>query len=409
MNKNTKRLSAFLAVLMMTSAFAATASAADTNFIKVKGDKTESVLTEETASAAGNILKTSGWVKTDAAILTDDSSYVTKAQDVVVKKAAAVQKSIYKNEKPYTINGGKYYTKQSAEKELQAYFNANSYDVVLYEGDERLYCDGAYFVSSDNKVVYYDYKTERLVANSSGTASVYVYTTGGVPFFRMDVQVVDLPSKNPTVVDLVASDWHLENVGETTTFTVKSSVYSADKFNYSIAYGSDIATISKDGKLTVKGSGPIVVRAWHKDYPQVYGETIVYAGKYVSSVYDGYYTCKNNNYTTNYGGYDINDIRDCYINGWIKSAEGIFVPVLKKSTGTIVREDGTKRESVIVSSANVSVADLIRDAFGDKKDLYTIIDKYNLFKGKDYKKTVVTYDDFDYIKFILSQGCGWCD
>jgi len=409
MKKSVKNLSALLALLMMSSAFAATASAADSTFIKTK---TETVIDEAEGSKAdiGNVLKTSGWVKTDAAILSDDSSYVTKAKTVFVKSAnTASAKKIFKNEKPFVISEGKYYSKKDAEKELQKYFSDHTYDLTLCEGDERVFCDGAYFVSTDNDVVYYDYKTGRLVANDSGTAYVYVYTNGGVPFFRLDVQVVSVPWNNPTVVDLVPGEWHLDGAGDTTKFTVKSSKYDEDEFWYTIAHGSDIASITKDGVLKVTGSGPIVVRATHKKYSNVYGETILYSGKYVSSFYDGYYTYKDNCYTTHYWGYDVRDFNDCYINGWIKSKEGIFVPVLKKSTGTIVREDGTKRESIIISSENVSVADLIRDAYGDKDDMYYIIDKYNLFKGKDYKKVKVTYDDFDYVKFVLSQAYDWCD
>ncbi len=406
MKKSVKNLSALLALLMMSSAFAATASAADTTFIKTKTEKTETVIDEAEGSAAeiGNILKTSGWVKTDATILSDDSSYVTKAKNVFVKPAKnGVTKKIYKNEKPVTIKGGKYYSKKDAEKELKKYFDSHTYDIVLYEDDERIFCDGAYFVSTDNEVVYYDYRTGRLVANDSGTASVYVYTAGGVPFFRLDVQVVNKPGKNPTVVDLTADEWHLDGAGDTTTFTIKSSKYKAEDFNFYIAHGNDIASITKSGKLKVTGNGPIVVRVMHDDYPDVYGETILYAGEYVSAFNEGYYTYKDNCYSTYYWGNDIADFRDCTIKGWIKSAEGIFVPVLKKFEGTVVREDGTKTETTILTSTNVTVADLIREAYGDKDDLYYIINKYNLFKGKDYINTKVTYDDFDYIKFILSQ------
>ncbi len=413
MKKSVKNLSALLALLMMSSAFAVTASAADSTFIKVKSDsaKTETVIDEaEEAASAGNILKTTGWVKTDAPILSDDSSYVTKAKNVVIKAPAApVTKKIYKNEKPVTIKGGKYYSKKDAEKELKNFFDSHTYDIVLYEDDERIFCDGAYFVSTDNKVVYYDYTTGRLVANDSGTASVYVYTNGGVPFFRLNVQVVNKPGKNPTVVDLIADEWHLDGAGDTTTFTIKSDKYKAEDFKFYIAHGKDIASITKSGKLKVTGKGPIVVRAMHKDYPDVCGETIIYAGDYMSAFQEGYYTYKDNKYTTHYWGYDIGDFRDCTINGWIKSAEGIFIPVLKKFEGTVIREDGYKKETTIVTSTNVTVADLIREAYGDKKDMYTIIDKYNLFKGKDYKKVQVTGDDFDYIKFILSQAYDWCD
>lgn len=417
MNKSVKKLSAFLAVLMMSASFAASVSAADTGFIKVKNHKTESVIDEADESAieeeVGNVLKTSGWVKTDSSILSSSSSaVVSDVKNIFIKPSASStfkKKTIYKNEQPCTIDGGKYYSKADAEKELQDYFNSHTYDLFLYEDDERIFCEGAYFVSTDNDVVYYDYTTDRLVANDSGSAYVYVYTKGGVPFFRLDVSVINKPGKNPSVVDLVPDEWRLDGAGDTTDFTIISELYDEEDFKYSIAHGSSIASITKDGKLKVTGNGPIVVRVSLKNNSNVYGEALLYSGQYVSSFYDGYYTRTGNKYVTNYWGYDydIGDVRDRYINGWIKSTEGILVPVLKKSIGTVINSDGSERDTTIVTYGNVSVADLIRDAYGDKDDLYDIIDKYNLFKGKDCKKTVVTSDDFDYIKYILSQS--WCD
>ena len=64
------------------------------------------------------------------------------------------------------------------------------------------------------------------------------------------------------------------------------------------------------------------------------------------------------------------------------------------------------KDTTIVYYDNVSIADLLRDAYGDKEDLYKIITKYNLFKDKDILKDVVTWGDFDYVKYILSQMIG---
>lgn len=432
MNKSVKRLSAFLAVLMMSSAFAASVSAADNTFIKVKNSDSESVLDEaegsgvkvvknstaaivdeaeeDTDEVTAPVFKNNGWIKPESGTLSAaNTGYVSNINNIFVKKTSTANK-IYKNEKPCTIEGGKYYSKKDAEKELASYFDSHTYEVSMYEGDERIICEDVYFVSSDNDVVYYDYSADRLVANDSGSAYVYVYTKGGVPFFRLDVNVVNKTVGRYSTIDLIPDEWHLDGNGDTTTFTiVTDGNYDADDFELSIEHGKKIASITKEGRLKVTGNGPIIVRASLKDNANVYGETLLYAGQYISSFYDGYYTYSGNKYVTNYWGYDIADVRDCYINGWIKSKEGIFVPVLKKSTGTVVKADGTEKDTTIVSYGNVSVADLIRDAYGDKDDLYDIIDKYNLFKGKDYKKNLVTYDDFDYIKYILSQAYDWCD
>ena len=414
MNKNVKRLSVFLAALMMSSAFAASASAIDTSFIKVKN--TGAAVIDETPAAAAvvvetpandtAVLKTSGWVKTDAGILEDTKSgYVFKAvNDGYVVKAADVVKKTEKNANVLCVPGGKYYSKKDAEKELKKFYEEHTYDFYMYRGDERTFCEGAYYVSSDPDVVYYDYKTETLVAKGSGNAEVYVYTKGGVPFFCMKVNVINKPGSTYSTLGLIPDEWHLDGAGDTTGFTVVTDKdWDADDFGFKIAHGQDIASITKSGKLKVTGKGPIVVRVYLKDNPNICGEALLYSGEYSTYFYDGYYKYDGKKYYTNHWGhdYDIGDLRGCYINGWIKSAEGIFIPVLKKSEATVEGKDTT-----IVYYDNVSIAELIRDAYGDKEDLYNVITKYNLFKDKDIKKDVVTWEDFDNIKYILSQMLG---
>lgn len=418
MNKGIKKLSVFLAALMMSSAFAASATAADTTFIKVKNtsekvvDEAETKVVEtvsEEEKTNTTALKASGWIKTDSGILGGS----TETTDTSVIKGNSYIKTtnstkIYKNQKPLTIENGKYYSKKDAEAELENYYANHTYDVYMYEGDTRVFCDGAYFVSTNNDVVYYDYKNGCLVANDSGNAEVYVYTKGGVPFFRLDVAVINKINGKYSTLDVIPDEWHLDGAGDTTSFTIVTDKdYDVDDFKLSVVHGSDIAYFNKDGELKVSGNGPIVVRVSLKSNANVYGEALLYSGKYVSSFYDGYYTNSGNCYRTDYWGYDydIGSIRDCYISGWIKSAEGIFVPVLKKSTATVVDGDKSKTTTVVTGD-NVSIADLIRDAYGDKDDIYEIITKYNLFKGKDYKKDTVTYDDFDYIRYLLSQMTG---
>ncbi len=387
MNKNAKRLSALLAVLMMSSSFAAVVSAADTTFIK-PANKAETVVNEaDEKTVSASTLKTSGWIKTDAHILEKDSTVTFVKPSTSTKPV----KQIYKNEKPFTVSGT-YYSKADAEKELKKYFEEHTYELFLYEDDARLFCDGAYFVSENEDVVYYDYATDRLVANGAGSAYVYVYTKGGIPFFRLDVSVIKSLGGGYTVVDLIPDEWRLDGAGDTTGFTIDGGKYDAEDFKLSIVHGKDIASFNKNGELKVTGNGPIVVRATLKNNANVYGEALLYAGEYVSSFYDGYYTYSSgkydkynnacNQYTTWYWGYDydICDVRDYYINGWIKSYDGILIPVLKKYDATVIEADGSERETTIVSYDKVSVGDLLRDAYGDKDALYTIIKEYNLFK-----------------------------
>ena len=110
MNKNVKSLSVFLAALMMSSAFAASASAIDTSFIKVQNtgaaviDETpaaEEVVAAEIPANDTAVLKTSGWVKTEAGILEDTKdNFIFKAKDNYVTKAPGVVKKVEKNQKP---------------------------------------------------------------------------------------------------------------------------------------------------------------------------------------------------------------------------------------------------------------------------------------------------------------------
>lgn len=415
MNKNVKKLAAFLAVLMMSSAFAASASAIDTSFIKVKNtgaavvDETvKTTAAEETPAADTAILKNSGWVKTDAGILEGTETVIGSAKTVFKASDTDVSK-IFKNEKPLNVYGGKYYSKKDAEKELKKFYEEHTYEFNMYRGDERTFCEGAYFVSSDSSVVTYDYKTGSLVAKGTGSAYVYVYTQGGVPFFRLDVNVINKTGSTYSALELIPDKWQLDGAGDTTGFTIVTDKnWNADDFGFKIVHGSDIASITKTGKLKVTGTGPIVVRVYNKNNANICGEALLYSGEYVSAFYEGYYKYDGNKYVTNYWGcnYDIGNLRDYYINGWIKSQEGIFIPVLKKSEGTVIDYDGSTKQTTVVSYGNVSIADLLRDAYGDKEDLYKIIDKYNLFKGKDYKNSIVTSDDFDYIKYILTQMIG---
>ncbi len=437
MKNSVRRLSALLAALTMGSAFAVTASAIDTNFIKVSGSGTTSSSTEyaiyenggyyfkgyyyidddavvseaaKTVASTGEttyVLKNdNSWIKTGTSgiLPSTSTSTVTKSPSTVfvTKPTATKSVSTYKNYS--VISGGKYYSYMDAESELKKYFENNTYAMFLYEGDERFFCSDVYFVSTDNDVVYYDYTEGKLVANEAGNAYVYVYTKGGIPFFRLNVSVIRTLSttSKPSVVQLIPDQWHLDEAGDTTGFTIKcDQKYNANDFTLSVVYGNDIASIV-NGKLKTTGCGPIVVRVSNKRYGNVYGEALIYVGKYVSSIYDGYYTTTGGKVVTKYWDYDISDLCNSYIAGWIKSDEGTFIPVIKKSAGTVVNADGTTKQTTVVSYENVSVADLIRQAYGDKEELATIITKYNL--AKNGKTVVNSSDDFDYVRFILSQA-----
>ena len=425
-------------MLMMSSSFAVSASAYDAStstFVKpnsyaiVDEAETETEAEEETAvikTAADRVvdeategatstknLITSGWVKPDADVIDSEGKvyYLCDPSDFYVTTQYYVDFGCYKKATPCVIEGGKYYTKADAELELKKYFEDHTHTINMYKGNKRLFCDGVYYVSSNESVVYYDEDLNRLVARDDGHAYVYVYTTGGVPFFRLSVNVGKKSGGNTySVVDLIPEKWQID-AGETIGFTIKSDKYDADEFKYAIVYGDDIASI-KNGKLTVKGNGPVVVRVYLKKNADVYGEALIYSGKYVSSFCDGYYTCTGNKYSTNYWGWDIASMRDCYIKGWIRTWDGIFIPVIQNGVSCKPEKNPSLKFPCAPDKNphhdKVSIADLLWDAYGVKDNLFEIIQLYNLLKD-DCKDETITWDDFDYLQFYLAQVFNWCD
>ena len=270
------------------------------------------------------------------------------------------------------ICGGKYYTNAAAE--LKNYFAVNTYDFSMKVGEERILCEDAMFYSLDANVVSYDAATGALVANGVGSTSVYVYTRSGLPFLRLDITVTKARTI-PSQVELYADDWNLTSVGASTGFVVKSPAKYSD-IVLDIVYGSNRARIS-DGKLIAKGYGPVVVRAYSKSNPLVYGETIVYIGRYTAPVYDGYWYTSGSDICVNVCPYSFWNTKNCYINGWIKTTEGIMIPVIKIQGATVTRRDGTIDSTIIVSGGTISLDELLKDCYGNPDDISGIIKHYH--------------------------------
>ena len=159
MKKSVKNIAVILAALSLSSAFAATVSAKD--------------------------------------IFVAPTTKVEKAVEVRTSKKVDCREETYENPVWKTgdfvcgniITGGKYFTDADAKKELDDFFKCNSKVFNMTKGESRIFCDGASFYSDNDKVVKFDKKTGKLVAKGEGKACVYVFTEGGVPFYRLDVNV----------------------------------------------------------------------------------------------------------------------------------------------------------------------------------------------------------------------------
>lgn len=275
---------------------------------------------------------------------------------------------------PGVISGGLYYT--DADALLQAYFALNTYATTMMVGEVRSYGDHILLYSSNPSVVLAG--AGSLTAVSAGSADVYVYTEGGVPFLRISVTVSKTGTVGPQIF-VYPDSWMLDCAGSFTGFVVKAPVRYNDIL-FSIVHGSAYASIV-NGRLVAKGYGPVVVRAYSRSNPAICGETIVYVGKYCEPVYDGYWYTSGKDICVNTCPYSVWSQKNCYVNGWIQSPEGLLIPVVKAAPGTAVNPDGTTRDTVVLYGDTVSLNDLLRGCYGDKASLADILRYYYLIKN----------------------------
>jgi hypothetical protein len=58
--------------------------------------------------------------------------------------------------------------------------------------------------------------------------------------------------------------------------------------------------------------------------------------------------------------------KNWYISGWIKSAEGIFIPVVKYEDITIVDDEGNKSTITIAKEEVKSYLQLLKEVYGEE-------------------------------------------
>lgn len=404
MKKNLKKLSLLLAALTLSSALASAASAgaifkgytnnASDSAVESVSDKTSG--NKVTTKPGGSPVVQSSGNKNFVSTKPPKSDDCDKPSSIVIRPNYSCD-----------LVGGIFYSPEDAADLLEKYFDENTYEINLTEGEKYTLCEGAYFYSTDPDVVYYDYKTGRLAAKDNGTADVYLYTAGGIPFFRLDVNVQRKVTVNKAVsLDVVAEDWNL-SVGDETKLTVTASdgkVY--DDIKYTIWYGNDRATVTQlSGKVSAKKNGVVVVHAYSESKSYIKGDAILYIGDIGGAVADGCW----NKYE---GGIHISgwkdNICDYYytannIKGWIKSAEGILIPVIKFEEATVDR-NGELVETTILTGGKYSLATLLKDIYGKDESVNDIIRKYNLLKyGISCDKDYYVFDDIDMKTLVLSQ------
>ncbi|MBE6599513.1 MAG: hypothetical protein E7638_08735 [Ruminococcaceae bacterium] len=276
------------------------------------------------------------------------------------KKAPAVCEVCKAAAEHTVVCGAKYYT--ATEADLTKFFDANSYSYFMEVGDIKVVAPGVVFYTSDASVVSVDSVKGALTAKAAGTASVYAYTEAGVPFLKLNITV-----RKPVVrcdkLNICANKWYLNAIGAKTDFKVDCPTKYTD-IVYDIVYGKDLAEIC-DGKLVAKGYGPVVVRAYSKKYPTVYGDTFVYVGKYDAPVYDGYWHTSGKDVLINKLPTKTWNKDTCTLNGWIKTDDGIMLPVIKYTEAATKKAEGGKKDAVLATGTLVSLEDIFAEIYGD--------------------------------------------
>lgn len=238
-----------------------------------------------------------------------------------------------------TMAGGKYIKLDEAGAELRKYFEENTYNVNMFITESRVFAEDCYFYSARPEIVTYNFKTGELIAKDNGSADVYVFTKGGVPLLKLAIEVVDHFSYDEEdMVDrlIVSADaynlpgWKYSALGTT---AVSGEVY--DDIEYAPVFGENhIGVDGTEGKFLTYREGVAIIRAYRESDAEVYGETIVYAGKYNSAIRAGRWFAKHNVFYFKDWCYDVAS-PFTFVTGWIKTPGGMLIPVVSTRTTSI--------------------------------------------------------------------------
>lgn len=273
---------------------------------------------------------------------------------------------------------GTYYAYDKVD--LSAYFNKNTLCMSLILGEIQTFSTGFKMVSSDSNVVkiYTDTNGQNMKAVGMGNADVYLYTAGGVPFMKLSVSVTNAlyGGTHNGYIDVQVGSWRLDKAGDSTSIVVKvDEAHKNDAIKLSVVQGNGYI---KDGMLYATGDGAIVLKAYSTKNANIQGYAIVYVGKYVDALYDGYWTSNGGNISCNYwnpnlwsGGYKI--------NGWVLTDTGCYLPVISKVETTTEKPNGD--EVTTTTTIYSDVYDLLYGScYGNVDTLYGLL----LKNGKLY-------------------------
>ena len=232
---------------------------------------------------------------------------------------------------PGTVRGT-YYTVADAKVELEKYFDENTYSLDMILTESREFAENCYFYSATPSVVSYNYKTGALTAKSLGTADVYVFSRGGVPLLRLRITVrshfsydkEDMSDK----LTVSAAEWNIPEW----KFSSLSTVSDSGKIYSDIAYkpvfgGEHISVDAEDAVFMTYNEGVSVVRAYSESDTSVYGDTIIYSGKYNSAIRLGKWFVKDGTFYVKEWCYDIASPY-LSVTGWVKTEGGMLIPVV---------------------------------------------------------------------------------
>jgi len=266
---------------------------------------------------------------------------------------------------------GKYYPYDKVD--LQAFFKDRTYTMNLKTGDVQIMGTGYKMVSSNPAVVKITdgVDGQYMYAVHSGSASVYLYTAGGVPFLRLNILVSDkVVGSTNKILDVIPAEWNLDAVGKSTLLTVKADQeYPAGQIMLSVVYGDGYI---EDSKLYALGTGPIVVRAQHTADSSIQGYAVIFVGKYVNALFDGYWYTTGGGICGNYWNPNLWGCDGFKINGWILY-DGYYIPVIIRETTT--EPDGTTTTTTIYTN----LVDMLNSCHGNLGSLYKML--YQKYSG----------------------------
>jgi len=321
--------------------------------------------------------------KPTAPVESNSNVIITDSGSVTVKNPA-----ILGGYNKYQTICGTYYAYDKVD--INAFFNQNTMGMSLTLGEVQTFGTGFKMISSNSNVVrvYNDDRGQNVKAVGLGSADVYLYTGGGVPFMKISVTVVNpvyTAYDKDNYININPSSWRIENAGSSVEVNVIATEKAANGgIKVEIVKGDGYLK-DVDGKklLFANSNGTIVLKASNVNNPNIKGYAIVYVGQYVDALYDGYWTSVNGNISCNYWNPYLWGCDGYKINGWVLTSSGTYLPVISKVETTTTKPNGDK----ITTTTTVynDLYDLLYgDCYGNVDILYKLLWKNGKLTDKTW-------------------------